>query len=114
MCVLEAYDREYSTARNFVEKYGFYPFGNDHLMRLLEMETICHGKKSLFPVFEEAGSSSRYIDPSNMHKFYQKYPSIENWTKSHPLEQVPGDPSKLVMTRSKLATDAEMCMYALT
>ncbi|GJS56255.1 retrovirus-related pol polyprotein from transposon TNT 1-94 [Tanacetum coccineum] len=35
-------------------------------------------------------------------------------TKSHPLEQVIGDPSKLVMTRNRLQTDSELCMYALT
>ncbi|GJU79601.1 retrovirus-related pol polyprotein from transposon TNT 1-94 [Tanacetum coccineum] len=32
----------------------------------------------------------------------------------HPLEQVIGDPSKPVMTRNKLHTDSEVCMYALT
>ncbi|GKD51927.1 retrovirus-related pol polyprotein from transposon TNT 1-94 [Tanacetum coccineum] len=35
-------------------------------------------------------------------------------TKNHPLEQVIGDPSKPVMTRKRLQTDAEVCMYALT
>nr|GEX40225.1 retrovirus-related Pol polyprotein from transposon TNT 1-94 [Tanacetum cinerariifolium] len=30
------------------------------------------------------------------------------------IEQVIGDPSKLVMTRKRLQTDAEVCMYALT
>nr|GEX00771.1 hypothetical protein [Tanacetum cinerariifolium] len=32
----------------------------------------------------------------------------------HPLEQVHGNPSRLVQTRRQLATDPEMCMYALT
>ncbi|GKD70074.1 retrovirus-related pol polyprotein from transposon TNT 1-94, partial [Tanacetum coccineum] len=36
------------------------------------------------------------------------------WTKNHPIEQVIGDPSKPVTTRSRLYTDVEMCMYALT
>ncbi|GKC20546.1 retrovirus-related pol polyprotein from transposon TNT 1-94 [Tanacetum coccineum] len=36
------------------------------------------------------------------------------WTKDHPIEQVIGDPSKTVTTRSRLHTDAEMCMYTLT
>ncbi|GJZ27650.1 retrovirus-related pol polyprotein from transposon TNT 1-94 [Tanacetum coccineum] len=35
-------------------------------------------------------------------------------TKNHPLEQVIGDPSKPVMTRKRLQTNAEVCMYALT
>nr|GEV71614.1 retrovirus-related Pol polyprotein from transposon TNT 1-94 [Tanacetum cinerariifolium] len=32
----------------------------------------------------------------------------------HPLEQVRGNPSRPVQTRRQLATDLEMCMYALT
>nr|GFA22504.1 hypothetical protein [Tanacetum cinerariifolium] len=32
----------------------------------------------------------------------------------HPLEQVHGNPLKLVQTRRQLATDPEMCMFALT
>ncbi|GJR74208.1 hypothetical protein Tco_0086573 [Tanacetum coccineum] len=35
-------------------------------------------------------------------------------TKDHPLEQVRGNPSKPVQTRRQLATDPEMCMFALT
>nr|GFB63036.1 putative RNA-directed DNA polymerase [Tanacetum cinerariifolium] len=36
------------------------------------------------------------------------------WTKDHPREQVRGNPSKPVQTRRQLATDLEMCMFALT
>ncbi|GJU30878.1 retrovirus-related pol polyprotein from transposon TNT 1-94 [Tanacetum coccineum] len=32
-------------------------------------------------------SSSQYVDPSNMHMFYQPYPHEYQWTKDHPLEQ---------------------------
>ncbi|GJY18358.1 hypothetical protein Tco_0389849 [Tanacetum coccineum] len=35
-------------------------------------------------------------------------------TKNHPLEQVICDPLKPVMTRKRLQTDTEVCMYALT
>ncbi|GKB32076.1 hypothetical protein Tco_0871477 [Tanacetum coccineum] len=34
-------------------------------------------------------------------------------TKNYTIEQVIGDPSKPVMTRRQLYTDAEVCMYAL-
>nr|GEZ34333.1 putative RNA-directed DNA polymerase [Tanacetum cinerariifolium] len=37
-------------------------------------------------------SSSQYMDPSNMHMFYQPYPHEYLWTKDHPLEQVIGEP----------------------
>ncbi|GJZ46727.1 retrovirus-related pol polyprotein from transposon TNT 1-94 [Tanacetum coccineum] len=59
-------------------------------------------------------TQNRSIDLSNMHQFHQQHLSIDRWTKNHPLEQVIGDPSKSVMTRKRLQTDAEVCMYALT
>ncbi|GKA58743.1 retrovirus-related pol polyprotein from transposon TNT 1-94 [Tanacetum coccineum] len=66
------------------------------------------------PEFDVAESSSTYQDPSNMHQFHQQHRSIDRWTKNHPLEQVISDPSKPVMTRKRLQTNAEVCMYALT
>ncbi|GJW68720.1 retrovirus-related pol polyprotein from transposon TNT 1-94 [Tanacetum coccineum] len=36
---------------------------------------------------------------------------LRTHTKTHPTEQVIGDPSKHVMTRRRLHTDVEMCMY---
>ncbi|GKC01293.1 hypothetical protein Tco_0987429 [Tanacetum coccineum] len=45
---------------------------------------------------EAAESSSRNIDNSNMHIFYQRHRSDYRWTKDHPLEQVCGNPSKPV------------------
>ncbi|GJR98701.1 retrovirus-related pol polyprotein from transposon TNT 1-94, partial [Tanacetum coccineum] len=66
------------------------------------------------PMFKEAESYSTYQDPLNMHEFHQKHRSSDRWTKNHLIEQVIGDPSKLVMTRNRLQTDAEVCMYALT
>ncbi|GJY53375.1 retrovirus-related pol polyprotein from transposon TNT 1-94 [Tanacetum coccineum] len=66
------------------------------------------------PVREVVESYSRNIDNSNMHTFYQPYNSEYRWTKDHPLEQVHGNPSKPVQKRRQLATDPEMCMFALT
>nr|GEZ42507.1 retrovirus-related Pol polyprotein from transposon TNT 1-94 [Tanacetum cinerariifolium] len=59
-------------------------------------------------------SSSQYVDPSNMHTFYQPYPHEFQWTKDHPLEQVIREPSRHVLTRNQLRSDGDMCMYALT
>ncbi|GKD06023.1 retrovirus-related pol polyprotein from transposon TNT 1-94, partial [Tanacetum coccineum] len=66
------------------------------------------------PIREIAESSSHNIDNSNMHTFYQTHDSEYRWTKDHPLEQVRGNPSKPVQTRQQLATDPEICMFALT
>ncbi|GJW46258.1 retrovirus-related pol polyprotein from transposon TNT 1-94 [Tanacetum coccineum] len=62
----------------------------------------------------DESSSSQYVDPSNMHTFYQPYPHEYQWTKDHPLEQVIGEPSRPVLTRNQLRSDGDMCMYALT
>nr|GFC52221.1 Gag-Pol polyprotein [Tanacetum cinerariifolium] len=66
------------------------------------------------PIQDQGETSSRHVDSSNMHTFYQRYPSEQRWTKDHPLEQVIGNPSQSVRTRRQLESDAEMCMFALT
>nr|GFB69764.1 hypothetical protein [Tanacetum cinerariifolium] len=66
------------------------------------------------PVQDQGETSSRHVDSSNMHTFYQRYPFEHRWTKDHPLEQVIGNPSQSVRTRRQLESDAEMCMFALT
>nr|GEX39774.1 hypothetical protein [Tanacetum cinerariifolium] len=66
------------------------------------------------PVQDQGETSSLHVDSSNMHTFYQRYPSEHRWTKDHPLEQVIGNPSQSVRTRRQLELDAEMYMFALT
>ncbi|GJT81727.1 retrovirus-related pol polyprotein from transposon TNT 1-94 [Tanacetum coccineum] len=66
------------------------------------------------PVREVAESSSRNISNSNLHTFNQPQDSEYRWTKDHPLTQVRGNLCKPVQTRRQLATDLEICMFALT
>nr|GFB73779.1 hypothetical protein [Tanacetum cinerariifolium] len=66
------------------------------------------------PVQDQGETSSRHVDSSNMHTFYQHYPSEQRWIKDHPLEQVIGNPSQSVKTRRQLESDAEMYMFVLT
>nr|GEW69675.1 retrovirus-related Pol polyprotein from transposon TNT 1-94 [Tanacetum cinerariifolium] len=61
-----------------------------------------------------ASSSSQNVDPSNMHTFYQPYPHEFQWTKDHPLEQMIGEPSRLVLIRNQLRSEGDMCIYALS
>ncbi|GJT21590.1 hypothetical protein Tco_0891527 [Tanacetum coccineum] len=64
---------------------------------------------------EQRETSSRHVDSSNMHTFYQHHPSAQRWTKDHPLEQVIGNPSQSVRTRCQLETDWRECeCFALT
>nr|GFD14878.1 hypothetical protein [Tanacetum cinerariifolium] len=46
------------------------------------------------PIQDQGETSSRHVDSSNTHTFYQRYPSEHCWTKDHPLEQVIGNPSQ--------------------
>nr|GEZ92001.1 hypothetical protein [Tanacetum cinerariifolium] len=66
------------------------------------------------PVQDQGETSSRHVNSSNMHTFYQRYPSEHRWTKDHPLEQVIGNHLQSVRTRRQLESDAEMCIFALT
>ncbi|GJR18783.1 retrovirus-related pol polyprotein from transposon TNT 1-94 [Tanacetum coccineum] len=66
------------------------------------------------PVQERGETSSRHVDSSNMHTFYQHHPSAQRWTKDHPLEQVIRNPSQSIRTRRQLEIDGEMCMFTLT
>ncbi|GJU03024.1 hypothetical protein Tco_1113362 [Tanacetum coccineum] len=65
-------------------------------------------------VQENVKSSSSNMGNSNMHTFNQAQDTLYRWTKDHPLTQVHGYPSKPVQTRRQLATDPEICMFALT
>nr|GFA24568.1 Gag-Pol polyprotein [Tanacetum cinerariifolium] len=66
------------------------------------------------PVQDQGETSSRYVDSSNMHTFYQRFPSEHRWTKDHPLKQVIRNPLQSVRTRRQLESDDEMCMFTLT
>nr|GFA67578.1 hypothetical protein [Tanacetum cinerariifolium] len=66
------------------------------------------------PVQDQGETSLRHFDSSNMHIFYQRYPSEHRWTKDHPLEQVIRNSSQSIKTRRQLESNAEMCMFMLT
>ncbi|GJX19611.1 hypothetical protein Tco_0222288 [Tanacetum coccineum] len=65
------------------------------------------------PAYEIGESSSRNIDNTDVHSF-QPQSHDYRWTRDHPLEQVRRNPTMPVQTRRQLATDPEMCMFALT
>nr|GEW39539.1 hypothetical protein [Tanacetum cinerariifolium] len=62
------------------------------------------------PVQDQGETSLHHVDSSNMHTFYQRYPSEHH----HPPEQVIGNPSQSVRARRQLESNAKMCMFALT
>ncbi|GJY88343.1 hypothetical protein Tco_0502971 [Tanacetum coccineum] len=95
------------------------PISNDVAEELVQEDSTDLDGNTLItlyhsPMFKEVESSPTAEDPSNVHEFTQVQPSTHTWTKAYPSEQVIGDPSKLVLTRSRLNTDVKVCMYALT
>nr|GEZ70351.1 retrovirus-related Pol polyprotein from transposon TNT 1-94 [Tanacetum cinerariifolium] len=85
------------------------------VQRGLQAQKMALEHDSLSPAIQHRReTSSHHVDSSNMHTFYQRYPSENRWTKDHPLEQGIGNPSQSVRTRRQLESDAEMCMFALT
>nr|GEU31888.1 hypothetical protein [Tanacetum cinerariifolium] len=49
--------------------------------------------------------------PSNLHHLNQSFDTFTKLTKNHPLENVIGDPSRLVSTRSQLQEHAIWCDF---
>ncbi|GKG00463.1 retrovirus-related pol polyprotein from transposon TNT 1-94, partial [Tanacetum coccineum] len=50
-----------------------------------------------------------FVYPDHLEKVYLLRKALD-----HPLEQVRGNPTMPVQSRRQLATDSEMCMFALT
>ncbi|GJV60410.1 hypothetical protein Tco_1466510 [Tanacetum coccineum] len=80
-----------------------------------------HPSTNIHPTSETSTPTNVHADKNNdnqaddtEHEFTNPLYSEYRWTKDHPLTQVHGDPSKPVQTRRQLATDPEMCMFALT
>ncbi|GJV19115.1 retrovirus-related pol polyprotein from transposon TNT 1-94 [Tanacetum coccineum] len=71
---------------------------------------------NIHPTLEPSTPTNVHAEENNndqaelTNPFYSEY----RWTKDHLLTQVRGNPSKPVQTRRQLATDPEMCMFALT
>ncbi|GJV23209.1 hypothetical protein Tco_1375904 [Tanacetum coccineum] len=56
-------------------------------------------------------SSSQGVIPSNLHQLNQSFDNLSKWSKDHPLENVIGNPSRPVLTRSQLQTHAIWCYF---
>ncbi|GKB63458.1 hypothetical protein Tco_0919644 [Tanacetum coccineum] len=60
----------------------------------------------LTPDLSSKESSSQGVTPSNLHQLNQLFDNLSKWSKDHPLENVIGNPSRPVSTRSQLQTHA--------
>nr|GEU67597.1 Gag-Pol polyprotein [Tanacetum cinerariifolium] len=93
---------------SFVEKFlGTVHFGNDQFASILGYRDLNQGNIMIKWV--------DYVEGLNHNLFsVGQFCEADLEIKNHTLEQVRGNPSKLVQTRRQLATDLEMCMFALT
>ncbi|GJX09362.1 retrovirus-related pol polyprotein from transposon TNT 1-94 [Tanacetum coccineum] len=56
-------------------------------------------------------SSSRDVILSNLHQINQLFDYLKKWTKDHSLDNVVGNPSRLVSTRRQLQTDVRWSYF---
>nr|GEY34014.1 retrovirus-related Pol polyprotein from transposon TNT 1-94 [Tanacetum cinerariifolium] len=67
------------------------------------------------PLYDEfLNAEEEHVQDDEFTNPFCAPPQEEAESSSHNIEQVRGNPSRLVQTRRQLATDPEMCMYALT
>nr|GEY59006.1 retrovirus-related Pol polyprotein from transposon TNT 1-94 [Tanacetum cinerariifolium] len=59
------------------------------------------------PNYEE--STLRVVIESNVHTNHQPFEHLNKWTKNHPLDNVIDNPSRPILTRKQLQTDAMWC-----
>nr|GEZ61989.1 hypothetical protein [Tanacetum cinerariifolium] len=93
---------------DFEESFALVARDGENLDKMKEKEPHAENDKVVDDEFinifstsvqDQGETSSRHVDSSNMHTFYQHYPSEQRWTKDHPLEQVIGNPLRSVRTR---------------
>ncbi|GJU97177.1 retrovirus-related pol polyprotein from transposon TNT 1-94 [Tanacetum coccineum] len=61
------------------------------------------------PNYEE--SSSRDVIPTNVHSLNQPPEHLRKWTRDHLLDNVIGNPSRLISTRHQLQNEAMFCYF---
>ncbi|GKD38884.1 hypothetical protein Tco_1259091 [Tanacetum coccineum] len=56
-------------------------------------------------------SSSRDVSSANSNQVIQPHDHLRKWSKDHPMDNIIGNPSRLVSTCKQLAIDALWCLY---
>ncbi|GKG04731.1 hypothetical protein Tco_0315118, partial [Tanacetum coccineum] len=82
-----------------MEDNPFAPVDNDPFVNVFAMEPSSEASSS----GDVSTSESTYVTQTHHH--------LRKWSKDHSLDNVIGNPSRLVSTRKHLATDALWCLY---
>nr|GFB65769.1 retrovirus-related Pol polyprotein from transposon TNT 1-94 [Tanacetum cinerariifolium] len=85
----------------FIEDHNVAPVDNNLFVNVFAAKPHSEASSS-----EDISSTeSSYVSQSLHH--------LNKWSKDHPLDNVIGNPSRLVSTRKQLATDALWCLYTI-
>ncbi|GJT52764.1 retrovirus-related pol polyprotein from transposon TNT 1-94 [Tanacetum coccineum] len=76
---------------------------------LLSLTTVDQDVPSLKTIYEESSSSD--VIPTTVHSDAPILENLSKWTKDHPLQNIIGDPSRLVSIRLQLHEQALFCYY---
>ncbi|GJY02733.1 hypothetical protein Tco_0360885 [Tanacetum coccineum] len=82
-----------------MEDNPFAPVDNNPFINIFASEPTSEASSS----GDVSSAESTYVTQTLHH--------LRKWSKDHPLDNVIGNPSRLVSTRKQLATDALWCLY---
>ncbi|GJU55419.1 hypothetical protein Tco_0060963 [Tanacetum coccineum] len=93
--------------------YLVIPLGVEEADHDIEVAHMDNNPYVDFPIPEPSSeeSSTQVVILNNVHSVNQPPEHINKWTKDHPLDNVIGDPSKLVSTRHQLQDEALFCYF---
>nr|GEX71836.1 retrovirus-related Pol polyprotein from transposon TNT 1-94 [Tanacetum cinerariifolium] len=84
---------------HFMEDHNVAPVNNKPFVNIFALEPHSEASSS----GDISSTESPYVSQTLHH--------LNKWSKDHPLDNVIGNPSRLVSTRKQLATDALWCLY---
>nr|GEX63373.1 integrase, catalytic region, zinc finger, CCHC-type, peptidase aspartic, catalytic [Tanacetum cinerariifolium] len=99
---LQSYSLHHGVAAEptYMENHHVSPVDNNPFVNIFAPEP--HSEASLSG--DIRSTESTYVSQTLHH--------LNKWSKDHPLDNVIGNPSRLVSTRKQLATDALWCLYS--
>ncbi|GKF22059.1 hypothetical protein Tco_0074381 [Tanacetum coccineum] len=82
-----------------IDDNPFAPIDNDNFINVFALEPRSEASSS----GDLSSTESPYVSQTLHH--------LRKWSKDHPLDNIIGNPSRLVSTRKQLATDSLWCLY---
>ncbi|GJW05892.1 retrovirus-related pol polyprotein from transposon TNT 1-94 [Tanacetum coccineum] len=103
-----------STSQTILETpYPVIPLGVKEANHDIKVTHMDNNPYIDFPIPEPSSeeSSTQVVIPDNVHSINQPPKHINKWTKDHSIDNVTGDPSRLISTRHQLQDEALLCYF---